>query len=253
MTRTLSRTHAPPARVRSFALALAFVSVPPAVGSPQGAGRPLAIEDYYRMKNVGAPNMSRDGRWVAFDVTTRVEATNGTDSEVWLVPADASTPARRVSPAAVNATAPSWMDDGRLRFSASGHVMILDPAAPDRIDSSTVDTSGRGGRGGAAGGVGRGGGRGGRGGAELPQTSADGKWVASVKAVPFQKRAVPALTDFEKRHEDHFKGAEFDWLPFHQDGGQFPVPNRNDPEVNPPQEVFLAAAGGGAEKLPGAD
>src|SRR4051812_5992470 len=83
-------------------------------------GRPLAIEDYYRMKNVGTPSMSPDGRWVAFDVSTRVEASNGNESEVWLVPADGSVPARRISTAGTNATNPSWRDDGRLRFVAAG-------------------------------------------------------------------------------------------------------------------------------------
>ena len=78
--------------------------------------------------------------------------------------------------------------------------------------------------------------------------SPDGKWVASVRDVPVAKRARPVLTDFEKRHEDHFKGVEFDWIPFHQDGGAFPLPNRRDAELNPPQEVFLAPAGGGAER-----
>src|SRR4030095_14603602 len=62
------------------------------------AGRALAIEDYYRVKTVGAPEISPDGKSVAFAVSTRIEATNGSTSEVWLVPADGSAPAHRVSP-----------------------------------------------------------------------------------------------------------------------------------------------------------
>ena len=52
------------------------------------SGRPLAIEDYYRVKTVGNPDISPDGKWVAFTVSTRVEATNDNASEVWLVPSD---------------------------------------------------------------------------------------------------------------------------------------------------------------------
>ncbi|HEY4129227.1 MAG TPA: hypothetical protein VGM50_01320, partial [Gemmatimonadaceae bacterium] len=49
-----------------------------ALAAPIAAqGRPLAIEDYYRIKTVGGPAISPDTRWVAFTVTTRVEATNG--------------------------------------------------------------------------------------------------------------------------------------------------------------------------------
>ena len=44
------------------------------------SGRPLAIEDYYRVKTIGNPVMSPDGKWVAFTVTSRVEATNDNTS-----------------------------------------------------------------------------------------------------------------------------------------------------------------------------
>src|SRR5262245_64243448 len=70
-------------------------------------GRPLSIEDYYRVKTVGSPDLSPDGKWVAFTVSTRVEATNDNTSEVWLVPSDASSPARRVSADGANALSPA--------------------------------------------------------------------------------------------------------------------------------------------------
>src|SRR5687768_15155749 len=80
-------------------LALMALSLTPMTrGRAQGTpGRALSIEDYYRLKTVGTPEISPDGKWVAFTIATRVEATNGQQSEVWLVPSDASTPARRIS------------------------------------------------------------------------------------------------------------------------------------------------------------
>src|SRR5690606_31613406 len=54
-------------------------------------GRALTIEDYYRIRNVGSPSISPNGRWVAFTVTTRVEDeknANRTASEGWYVPID---------------------------------------------------------------------------------------------------------------------------------------------------------------------
>ena len=80
--------------------------------SPANHGRPLAIEDFYRIRTVGAPALSPDGAWVAFTVTTRVEATNGETSEVWLVPSDGSRRAARVSPEGANAGTVRWSDDG---------------------------------------------------------------------------------------------------------------------------------------------
>ena len=62
-----------------------------------GARRPLAIEDYYRIKTIGAVTLSPDGRIVSFTVTTRIEETNGTTSESWTVPWDGSAPPSRVA------------------------------------------------------------------------------------------------------------------------------------------------------------
>ena len=58
-------------------------------------------------------------------------------------------------------------------------------------------------------------------------------------------------SDFEKRHEERFKGVEFDWLNFQRDGGPFPVPNRVDPLVNPAQEIWVGpdAAGAGSTQI----
>jgi len=214
-----------------------------AVGAQAPRGRALAIEDYYKVKTVGGADLSPDARWVAFTVTTRVEENNGSTSEVWLVPGDGSAPARRVSVAGANAAGPAWTDDGHLRYSVGARAMVIDPAAPDHIDSTSVAAGTGGGRGGRGGG-----GRGGRGGGGGPFTSPDGKWVATVRETPPPKREKVYASDFEKRHEERFKGVTFDWMEFHRDAAPFPLPNAKDPEVNPPQEVFLAGAGNGAEK-----
>lgn len=182
--------------------------------------RPLAIEDYYRFKSVSAPELSPDGRWVAFTVGTRVEETNGLLSEVWVVPFDASAPARRVSPERANTVAPSWTSDGRLRFTTGGRTLTVEPTNPERVDSASAPQN-----------------------RSAPQTSPDGKWVASVRDTPPPVRSRTFASDFEKRHDERFKGVQYDWMEFHRDGGPFPLPNATDPQVNPPQEVFITATG----------
>ena len=70
--------------------------------------------------------------------------------------------------------------------------------------------------------------------------SPDGKFAATVRDVAYTPKPKPQLTDFEKRHEDRFKGVEFDWLNYHRDGAPtFPIPDAKSPDVNPPQEIFL--------------
>jgi dipeptidyl aminopeptidase/acylaminoacyl peptidase len=61
--------------------------------------------------------------------------------------------------------------------------------------------------------------------------------------VPATPRPRVFASDFEKRHEDRFRGRQFDWLRFQRDGANYPVPNSADPYVTPPQEIFISGAG----------
>jgi dipeptidyl aminopeptidase/acylaminoacyl peptidase len=202
-------------------------------GSAQAQGRALAIEDYYRLKAVGAPQMSPDGRWVAFTLTTRIEATNGDSSEVWLVATSGATPARRVSAQGTHATAPQWTANGHLAFATGGRGWSVDPTRPDSISESPN--------------VAPQGGRFVRGARSL--RSPDGKRVATLRNVSPPRRERAFASDFERRHEERFKGVQFDWLDFQRDGQPFPVPNRVDPFVNPPQEIFVSASGDRVSQL----
>ncbi|MGH7617258.1 MAG: TolB family protein, partial [Gemmatimonadaceae bacterium] len=231
-------------RFRALALIPAFATIGLAhAGFAQG--RPLAIEDYYRVKTVGGPDVSPDGKWVAYTVSTRVEATNGNASEVWVAAFDGSAAPRQVGTPGEDATAPAWLDDGRLRYSSGGRALAVDPSQPDHPTDATGATAGRSAGGGGRGG--RGGGRGGRGGA--PLKSSDGTWTAIVRDMPPPKRERVYESDFAKRHEERFKGIEFDWMDFQRDGAPFPLPNRVDPEVNPPAEIFVTPTGGAERQL----
>jgi len=219
---------------------IAMVALAAMIGAPasaQSTGRALTIEDYYRVLEVGAPQMSPDARWVAYTVSRRIEATNGNSTEVWVVPASGDNAARRVSMTGTHATSPQWAQDGRLRFTASGRFWLVDPGARD----SAVDT-------GAATGTGRGGRGGGGGGGDTRLTSPDGRWTAMVRGIPPAPKKQEARTDFERRHEERFQGVQFDWLNFQRDGAPFPAPNAADPYVSPPQEIVVTSANGGDEK-----
>ena len=199
----------------------------------QSTRRALTIEDYYRVLEPGAPQLSPDARWVAFTVSRRIEATNGDSSEVWVVAVGGDAAPRRVSPPAMQATSPQWAADGRLRFTASGRVWLVDPGAPD----AAVDA-----------GPAAGAGPGGRGGGDTRLTSPDGRWTAVLRAVTPPAPAPAVQTDFVRRHEERFQGVQFDWLNFQRDGAPFPVPDASDPFVSPPQEIVVLPAGGGPGK-----
>jgi dipeptidyl aminopeptidase/acylaminoacyl peptidase len=163
-----------------------------------------------------------------------VEATNGETGEVWLAPSDASQSPRRVSAEGSNAGSPRWSNDGQLHFAADAKTWALNPLAPDRLVETERSNVPRDRRGDPSGRV------------SLP--SPDGKWTASVRDTPPPRRELVYASDFEKRHEERFRGVQFDWLDFQRDGQPFPVPNRVDPAVSPPQEIFLTPNEGTGER-----
>ena len=108
-------------------------------------------------------------------------------------------------------------------------------------DDTQPATGGRGA--GRGGGGGRGGGRGGGGdGGGGGTPSPDGKWTIVLRDKQESRPTPPTLTDFEKRHEDRFKGVTFDWMEFQRDGQPFPAPN---PNLRAAQQVVLQSADGG--------
>lgn len=213
--------------------ALLQVSVPPQEGgtrTPSGAApRPLAVEDYYRLRSVGSPRISPDGRWVAYTVSTPVEETNGNATASWLVRADGSAAPVRLTHEGADVADPRWGPDGRLRVRAGDATWLVDPARPDgpAAREEARDPDG------------------------VP--SPDGRWVAAVREVPGTTvgtaprpwRDAAAESDFRRRHDERFRGTDLDWYPFLQDGQAFPIP---DPRARPTAEIFLAPAGGTGEE-----
>jgi dipeptidyl aminopeptidase/acylaminoacyl peptidase len=217
------------------ALALAAIlAAPTAMQAQPPAGRPLAIEDYYRLRNVGSPSISPDGRWVAFAVTTRVEDDkddNKSASEGWFVPIDGSARPTRIEPEGGDVTNLRWLDSNRLQYSRDRQQWSMDPAnpnaAPTKVDTPRTEGGGRG-RGGA----------GGAGGTPSP----DGRWRAELRNKDDKKAAPVYTSDFEKRHQERFQGAIFDWKDFQRDGQPFPAP---DPGTRPAVQIVVTPAAGG--------
>lgn len=195
-----------------------LVVAPSVIAAQQG--RALRIEDFYRLRSAGSVELSPDGRWVAFAVTARREVDNTEPSEVWVGSTDGAVPASRVSEAGEEARTPRW-EGGRLRFRVKDGERTWDPATrkplPDLARPSAT-----------------------------PADRAAGGVSIRLRPVAVPVRSPDPVTEFERRHEERFKGVQFDWLDFQRDGQPFPVPNRADPSVSPPQEIW--ASTGGAER-----
>lgn len=213
------------------------------------SGRALTVEDYYKIKTVGDPQISPDGKWVSFTMQTKMEEDNTTVTETYIIPFDGSAAPRKIQHEGKDVAARGWSDDNMLQYSTNNRVTSAVFLGSVGMGEPAPQRGGRGGNQGAIWKVS----------VDTPtaqplqaQTraqgeilSADGKWTAIAKERPRAAQIPAYANDFEKRHMERFKGKTFDWMRFQQDGQEFPTP---DPRLRPAAEITIAPAGGGQAK-----
>src|SRR5690242_13765450 len=96
-------------RVVGAALAIA---VAPALAAQASSKRPLALNDLGRLRDVSDPQVSPDGRWVAYTVTTPNLKDDKNDSDVWMTSWDGAQTARLTFGKESEST-PRWSPDGK--------------------------------------------------------------------------------------------------------------------------------------------
>src|SRR3990172_4694239 len=94
---------------RAIALALSLVALGPAA---HAGSRPWTSDDVLAMKLVRDPQVSPDGRWVAYVVQGLSEDKSAYQTDVWLVTA-AGGEARPLTTSSANDDTPRWSPDGR--------------------------------------------------------------------------------------------------------------------------------------------
>ena len=73
----------------------------------------MTLADLDRIQNVGDPQVSPDGQWVAYTVTTIDEAADKQLTDIWMVAWDGSEDIRLTYAHENSANAPRWSPDGR--------------------------------------------------------------------------------------------------------------------------------------------
>ena len=74
--------------------------------------RPLQIDDYFSLKNVGNPRVSPDGKWVAYTVMTRDLEKDNSETRVWMIPTSGGE-AIPMTGKGNSAWQPRWSPDGK--------------------------------------------------------------------------------------------------------------------------------------------
>src|SRR5688500_20202747 len=100
---------------RACALALALA----AAAFAQAQTARFTVEEMLKLQRVADPQLSPDGRLVAYQVTTPDVAANRSRTQVYVVAAAGGEP-RRLTDGAANSTAPRWSPDGRRRPLVNG-------------------------------------------------------------------------------------------------------------------------------------
>jgi dipeptidyl aminopeptidase/acylaminoacyl peptidase len=78
----------------------------------EAATRPVRVDDFTRFQDVGDPQVSPEGDWVLYTLTTTDAAKDGRDTDVWMVKWDGSQRVR-LTYSSENETAPRWSPDGK--------------------------------------------------------------------------------------------------------------------------------------------
>ena len=105
-------------RILFAAILLSLCVVPLAVAqAPEKAAPPaprnLTIDDYFQIKRIGDPQISPDGKWVAYVVTSIILKTDKSERQIWVVPT-AGGEAIPMTTKGVNSSRPRWSPDGKF-------------------------------------------------------------------------------------------------------------------------------------------
>jgi dipeptidyl aminopeptidase/acylaminoacyl peptidase len=86
----------------------------------QGSKRSITLDDLARMRSVGDPQVSPDGRWVAYTVSTVDAEKDKRDSDLWMVSWDGTEQVRLTATTESSEGTPRWSPDNRyLAFLAA--------------------------------------------------------------------------------------------------------------------------------------
>jgi len=89
------------------------------LAAQEGAKRPLRIGDLHRLRTVGDPQRSPNGRWVAYTVTSVDSAKDRSDTDVWMTSWDGRETVRLTSTPEAESS-PRWSPDNRWLAFVSG-------------------------------------------------------------------------------------------------------------------------------------
>jgi len=128
---------------RLFTRACVLVLTLGAAAGAAAAQTPRAgfdVREMLKLQRVADPQLSPDGRWVAYQVTSPDLAANRNRTHIYVVAAAGGEP-RQLTSGNASATTPRWSPDGRrLAFTTGGQVWTMKPDGSDREQVTNIST-----------------------------------------------------------------------------------------------------------------
>jgi dipeptidyl aminopeptidase/acylaminoacyl peptidase len=130
------------------------------VASGQTARRAMTVDELLQVRRVGDPQLSPDGRWLAYTVAVPDRTANRSRTQIYLLAMEGGA-VKQLTSGESSATSPRWSPDGRrIAFVTGGQVWTMDATGGDRKQVTSIST-----------------------GAGDPVWSPDGRWLAFVSDV----------------------------------------------------------------------
>jgi dipeptidyl aminopeptidase/acylaminoacyl peptidase len=141
---------------RACALALALS----AAGAAHAQSARFNVPEMLKIQRVADPQLSPDGRLVAYQITVPDVAANRNRTQLFVIPLAGGEP-KQLTSGNTSSTSPRWSPDGRrLAFTTGGQVWTMNPDGTDRRQVTNIST-----------------------GAGDPVWSPDGRWIAFASEV----------------------------------------------------------------------
>src|SRR4051794_10420550 len=92
----------------------------------------FTINELISLKRVGDPQLSPDGRTVAFTIGVVDKAANRTLTQIYTVPIEGGDP-KQITNGDKSSSSPRWSPDGkRIAFVSGGQIWVMKPDGDDR-------------------------------------------------------------------------------------------------------------------------
>ncbi len=108
---------------------------------PAADKRPMTLDDFFAVKRVAAPQISPDGKHVAYQVTTVDLAKNKSATALWVAATDGKGEPKQLTPKDVPGREPRWSPDGKwILFESRGGLYVTDLAGKEPLLVAQIST-----------------------------------------------------------------------------------------------------------------